>query len=189
MRKALPFIAGSAPCWRCCWRRPWFRPKSKKKIVFIAGNPSHGFGAHEHKAGCMLLAKCLNESGLPVTTEVVTSGWPKDEAVLDGADGIVIYADGGGGHPANAASADDRQARRARASASCASTTASRFPRAKSGDRFLDWIGGYFEAHWSVNPHWTAKFDEVSRSPDHPRRQAVRDQRRVVLSHAVSRRR
>jgi type 1 glutamine amidotransferase len=29
----------------------------------------------------------------------------------------------------------------------------------------LDWIGGYFEAHWSVNPHWTAKFDKL---PQHP---------------------
>ena len=29
--------------------------KSKtKKIVLIAGRKSHGYGAHEHKAGCML---------------------------------------------------------------------------------------------------------------------------------------
>ena len=34
-----------------------------------------------------------------------------------------------------------------------------------SGERFLDWIGGYFEPHWSVNPHWTAKFEKF---PDHP---------------------
>ena len=24
------------------------------------------------------------------------------------------------------------------------------------GAQFLDWIGGYFEIGWSVNPHWTA---------------------------------
>ena len=34
-----------------------------------------------------------------------------------------------------------------------------------SGKEFLDWIGGYFEMNWSVNPHWTAKFDKF---PDHP---------------------
>ncbi|NIP84606.1 MAG: hypothetical protein GTO03_03250, partial [Planctomycetales bacterium] len=28
-----------------------------KKIVFIAGRKSHGYGSHEHNAGCLLLAK------------------------------------------------------------------------------------------------------------------------------------
>ena len=37
--------------------------------------------------------------------------------------------------------------------------------KGKAGDKFLDWIGGYFEAYWSVNPHWTAEFDEL---PKHP---------------------
>ncbi|NIP84607.1 MAG: dehydrogenase, partial [Planctomycetales bacterium] len=27
------------------------------------------------------------------------------------------------------------------------------------------WIGGYFETFWSVNPHWKARFDQF---PDHP---------------------
>ena len=26
-----------------------------KKIVFVAGNPSHASGDHEHRAGCLLL--------------------------------------------------------------------------------------------------------------------------------------
>ncbi len=30
---------------------------------------------------------------------------------------------------------------------------------------FLEWIGGYFEMHWSVNPHWTARFRLCS--PEH----------------------
>ena len=52
-----------------------------------------------------------------------------------------------------------------RGSASSAFTTASKSPRAPSGEKFLDWIGGYFEPNWSVNPHWTAKFEKF---PDHP---------------------
>jgi hypothetical protein len=40
--------------------------QDKKKIVFVAGGPSHGYGDHEHLGGCMLLARLLNESGLPV---------------------------------------------------------------------------------------------------------------------------
>ena len=46
----------------------------KKKIVFIAGNPSHGKGEHEHRAGCMLLADHLNKSGLAVETVVGSGG-------------------------------------------------------------------------------------------------------------------
>ena len=38
-------------------------------------------------------------------------------------------------------------------------------PKGKSGDRFKTYIGGYFEAHWSVNPHWTA---DIKALPDHP---------------------
>jgi type 1 glutamine amidotransferase len=137
---------------------------SKKKIVFIAGNPSHGFGAHDHKAGCMLLAKCLNESGLPVTTEVITNGWPKDESKLEGADCIVIYADGGGGHPANAHLATLDKLASKGVGVVCVHYGVE-VPKGDSGDRFLDWIGGYFETHWSVNPHWTAQFKKF---PDHP---------------------
>jgi type 1 glutamine amidotransferase len=32
------------------------------------------------------------------------------------------------------------------------------------GKAFLDWMGGYFEINWSVNPHWTAKFEKL---PEH----------------------
>ena len=44
--------------------------QAKKKVLLIAGKPSHGYAEHEHNAGCMLLAKCLNESGLPVEAVV-----------------------------------------------------------------------------------------------------------------------
>ncbi len=35
-----------------------------------------------------------------VKCEVIAGGWPEDDKVLDGADAVVMYADGGGGHPA-----------------------------------------------------------------------------------------
>ncbi len=38
-------------------------------------------------------------------------------------------------------------------------------PKGKTGDAFLDWMGGYFEANWSVNPHWEAEFISF---PEHP---------------------
>ncbi len=38
-------------------------------------------------------------------------------------------------------------------------------PKGPTGQRFLQWIGGYFETNWSVNPHWDASFSDL---PDHP---------------------
>src|SRR5690606_27756285 len=38
-------------------------------------------------------------------------------------------------------------------------------PKGPSGEKFLNWIGGYFETDWSVNPHWVAQFEKL---PDHP---------------------
>lgn len=136
----------------------------KKKIVLIAGKRSHGYGAHEHRAGCMLLAEALEKSGVPVKTTLITEGWPEDASVLDDADTIVIYADGGGGHPFNA-HLDKLRPLMDRDVGLVAIHYGVEVPKGSSGDAFLDWIGGYFEANWSVNPHWTAEFDRL---PVHP---------------------
>src|SRR5271154_6015559 len=71
----------------------------KTKIILIAGKPSHPPRMHEFHAGSLLLQKCLAEvPGLVV--EVEEMGWVKDEKTFDDADAVVIYADGGKGHPA-----------------------------------------------------------------------------------------
>src|SRR5947207_13425329 len=50
---------------------------AEKKIVLIAGKPSHGPGEHEFRAGSLLLNKCLNQ--VPGITSVVHSnGWPQN---------------------------------------------------------------------------------------------------------------
>lgn len=138
--------------------------KATKKIVFVAGNPSHGYGAHEHKAGCMLLAKHLEASGLPVETAIVTKGWPQDESVFDGADCVVVYADGGGRHPFNAHVAKVN-ALAEKGVGIVAIHYAVEAPKGEYGDALLNWTGGYFETDWSVNPHWTAKYSKL---PEHP---------------------
>ncbi len=38
-------------------------------------------------------------------------------------------------------------------------------PKDNGGAEFLEWMGGYFETHWSVNPHWDAAFELI---PEHP---------------------
>ena len=60
---------------------PWGNAQDTKKLVLMAGRPSHPPRMHEFNAGVQLLAKCLNDfPGLDV--EVVLNGWPKDESCL-----------------------------------------------------------------------------------------------------------
>ncbi|HEY0076238.1 MAG TPA: ThuA domain-containing protein, partial [Abditibacteriaceae bacterium] len=33
------------------------------------------------------------------------------------------------------------------------------------GPEFKEWLGGYFETDWSVNPHWQADFTQLPQSP------------------------
>src|SRR5438128_7719533 len=69
-----------------------------KKLVMLAGKPSHGPMEHEFNAGVLLLARCLAAvPGLEVAH--YKGGWPDSEKAFEGADGIFCYADGGGGHP------------------------------------------------------------------------------------------
>lgn len=149
---------------------PNAEPTAKKKIVFVAGRPSHGPGEHEHRAGCMLLADQLNKSGLPVTAVVTTNGWPADNSIFDGASAIVIYSDGGGGHPAMKQLGELKKFAAAGVGIGCLHY-AVEIPKGEPGNVFLDTIGGYFETDWSVNPTWQANF----KLPKHAVTQGVHD--------------
>ena len=136
----------------------------KKTILFVAGRDSHGFGSHEHSGGCRVLAKSLEQSVPGVTTVLASGGWPKDERLFEQADAIVLYMDGGGGHPVNRHLEAVGRAMKKGIGLACIHY-AVEVPKEPAGKLFLDWIGGYFETHWSVNPHWTAKFEKL---PEHP---------------------
>lgn len=143
---------------------------AKKKIVFVAGRPSHARGEHEHRAGCMLLADQLNQSGLPVEAVVTINGWPADKAVFDGAAAVVIYSDGGGGHPAIKQLEELKKMAAAGVGIGCIHY-AVEIPKGAPGDTLRDLIGGYFETDWSVNPHWDASF----KLPKHAVTRGIRD--------------
>ena len=136
-----------------------------KEIIFLAGKKSHGYGAHEHRAGSILLARCLNDSGLDVKASVVANGaWPEIAESYSAPDAIVMYCDGGKGHIAKEhqdkiqAWVDDG------VGVACLHYGVEVEPDVL-GQTFLDWIGGYFAIGWSVNPHWDASFAEF---PEHP---------------------
>jgi len=136
----------------------------KAIILLIAGAPSHPYAQHEFNAGCTLLAKCLNESGLPVQAVVVKDGWPKDPKAFDGVSAVVMYCDGGDNHMAMA-HLDQLDELAKKGVGIGAIHFGVEVPKGKAGSYFLDWMGGYFETDWSVNPTWTAEFKQF---PDHP---------------------
>jgi type 1 glutamine amidotransferase len=170
---------------------------TKKSIVMIAGRPSHGPGEHEHNAGIQLLAKCLKQ-GLKDQVDVkvhLNGEWPGAEE-LDNADTIVIYCDGGGGHVAlqkdRLAQLEEEMKRgcgfvclhyavepayerenwkEEKGADGKPIIPAGRRSKGKGAKEFLDWMGGYFEQYWSVNPHWLADFKEF---PKHPITQGVK---------------
>jgi type 1 glutamine amidotransferase len=142
-----------------------------KKVVFVAGRPSHGYGAHEHNAGCLLLAHYLQQNAPGFQTDVYQNGWPSNGIrAFDGADAVVVYCDGGGGHVLMPHLAEFDQVMKRGVGLVCLHY-AVEIPKGDPGDRMLDWMGGYFETDWSVNPHWTAEFAQF---PDHPIARGVR---------------
>ncbi len=153
---------------------------ANKRIVLIAGKPSHPAGEHEFRAGSLLLQKAL--SGVSgVTVDVYTNGWPSktvdgavvdDNAALDGADAVLIYADGGAGHPA--IQRDHMKVIDALAAKGVGLGFAHygvEVPAGAPGEAMQRWNAGYYETNFSVNPMWTPTFDAL---PNHPVTRGVR---------------
>ena len=136
-----------------------------KRIVLLAGARSHRPGDHEFRAGCILLNKWLN--AVPgIECEMHTNGWPKHNGVFDGAAAVFIFCDGGGRHPAIR---PDRvkilnDLVKKGAGIACAHYGVE-VPAGDTGKTMQDWIGGYYEHRFSVNPMWAPDFKSF---PKHP---------------------
>jgi hypothetical protein len=137
---------------------------TKKKLVMLAGKPSHPPMEHEFNAGVLLLHKRLAKlPGLEVVH--YKGGWPDSEKAFEGASGIFLYCDGGKGHPFLQ---DDHlrivgDLMKKGVGLLCAHY-AVEVLKDKGGKEFLDWIGGYYEHQWSCNPMWTPEFKDF---PEH----------------------
>ena len=138
-----------------------------KKLVIVAGKPSHPPRMHEFNAGVQLLAKCLRDfPGLK--TEVVLNGWPKDEAIFNGANAVVFYMDGGAKHEV----VHEGQRRlnlvdgltKKGVGVGCMHYGVEVVPD-QAGEQFKRWIGGHYEHMFSCNPIWEPRFAML---PDHP---------------------
>jgi hypothetical protein len=136
-----------------------------KKIVFVAGKPSHGPGEHEYRAGCLLLSKCL-ETVPGIQTMVYSNGWPQNADAFDGADAIVLSMDGGDQHALLAdGHLDQIGALMKKGVGLAAIHWAVEVTKEKGENEYLAWLGGAYEINWSVNPTWEAHYDTL---PVHP---------------------
>ena len=143
----------------------------KTKIVFLAsGGDSHGYAQHEYYAGSLLLAELLRR-GLPnVDTIVYRNGWPEDSQAFNGAAEIVFFCRGGDKSPMLLHLDKIDTLMKQGVGITCLHF-AVEVPKGKPGDLLKQWVGGYFEPYWSVNPGWTADFQKL---PAHPITRGVR---------------
>jgi len=133
------------------------------KIVLLAGTPSNKPGQHEYFAGCALMREWLKD--IPgVAPVMVAEGWPKNEAVLEGAKCVVLYMDGG------TKLSFLEPARWARMQALVDAGTGLVIlhqgidcPAEKAAD-FKKWFGAVFQSDIGCRGHWDVKFESV---PEH----------------------
>jgi type 1 glutamine amidotransferase len=98
---------------------------------------------------------------------VYSNGWPDDpqRAFADAA-AIIVYCDGGSRHPFLTADRLEQIGELMKKGVGLACLHYAVEPTREKGQKeFLDWLGGCFEIHWSVNPHWDADFKTLPRHP------------------------
>lgn len=131
-----------------------------KKLVLVAGKPSHPPRMHEFNAGVQLLGNCLRDfPGLK--TETVLNGWPKDEAIFENAAAVVFYMDGGAKHEVvqegkRRIALVDSWTKRG-VGIGCMHYGVE-VVADQAGEEFKRWIGGHYEHLFSVNPMWEPQF-------------------------------
>ncbi len=136
-------------------------PDGKQKLVFIAGKPSHPPGMHEFRAGSLLLEKCL-QSVPNLVVDRHDNGWVSDEKTFADADAVVIYADGGGKHPAvvNGHLETLRKLMAKGVGFGCMHYGVE-VVATEAGKEFQEWLGGHYENSFSCNPIWDANYKEL----------------------------
>ncbi len=134
------------------------------KIVLIAGSVSSKPGGHEYFAGCALLMNCLKATP-GVWPVMAAEGWPKNEAILDGAKAVVCYMDGGA---KLAWLAPERWAKIQKLVEGGAGLVmlhqGVEVPEEKV-DVFQSWLGGVFRPDIGCRGHWDMDF---AKFPQHP---------------------
>ena len=135
-------------------------PAGTRRIVFITANGTHGGrGNHEFFAGGAYLARRINAEFQNAYAVVYPENqWPKD---LSKADAIIVLLN----HAGKAASDPNIKAAVERGAGFGAIHYGVEVNKGEQGDNFLNWMGGYFETFWSVNPMWNPEVNIIGNHP------------------------
>jgi len=125
---------------------------SPRKLVLIAGPPSHSKLLHEFRAGTMLLEKRLKD--VPnLIVDRHEMGWVADEATFKDTDAVVCYSDGLKRHPVMAKKKHLKTMRKLIGSGvgfGCMHFAVE--VKKEQGNEMRKWMGGCYESKWSCNP-------------------------------------
>ncbi|MEJ2702589.1 MAG: ThuA domain-containing protein, partial [Sedimentisphaerales bacterium] len=139
------FVVGS------CDRKP---ETDTRKVVILAGKPSHGEGNHGWDKDAQLLKQCLegdaNVGRLDI--DVQYNGWPENPADLDDADAIVFLTDGHKMHPLNEPGRMAKIGELAGRGVGLAFLHYAVEPPEGAEADFIEWMGGCYERGTSQNP-------------------------------------
>ncbi len=135
-------------------------PDGTRRIMFVAAEGTHGGrGNHEFMAGAIYLARQINETFPNAWAVVHPQGkWSAD---FSKADAIIVLLN----HAGAAASNVRIKAAIEHGASFGAIHYGVEVNRGEQGDNFLNWMGGYFETFWSVNPTWVANVSLIGKHP------------------------
>lgn len=137
-----------------------------KKLILIAGMPSHPPMCHEFRAGTILLEKRLRKvPGLIVERHEM--GWVEDEKTFEDADAVVCFSDGLNRHPVVQEKGRLKHIEKLvqRGGGFGCIHFGVEVPIEVADQGFRSWLGGCYERDYSCNPIWNAEIQEL---PKHP---------------------
>jgi len=143
---------------------------SLAKIVLIAGSTSNKPGQHEYFAGCALLMDWLKKAP-GVAPVMVADGWPKNEAVLDGAKAVLLFLDGGNKLSFLEPTRWAKMQSLADAGTGFIVLHQGIDCAADKAATFKDWFGAVFQSDIGCRGHWDVTFTDI---PAHPINQGMK---------------
>lgn len=134
-----------------------------KKIVFVPGELSHGYGMHEHRAGLLLIAQSLKKQWPELETIVMDKNtWP-EENTLANADALVMACEGSKHVALPYLGQIDHLVERGMGVGLIHYATDP--PSGPGAEAVQRWTGATYERGFSINPDWAAEFNNF---PEHP---------------------
>lgn len=126
-----------------------------KKVVFIAGTPSHGQDIHEWEKDAQFLKQSLNLAAniKPLSIDIHYNGWPENSDALDDADAVVFLSDGREHHPLKEPDRLAKIRELARRGVGLAFLHYAVDPPDGAEADFMEWMGGYYERGYSPKPN------------------------------------